>query len=159
VHTAGATVVVHGTRFSVEHAAPSAATHGAGETRVVVVEGRVSVTTKRGEDMLTGGTELVVPDFVEESPPAVERGASPPSPGEMVPVVAPSPQSAPAPSSTLAVENALFAEALKLRREGQGARALVLLDELLDRYPGSPLAESARNERRRALDDLREPRP
>jgi TolA-binding protein len=53
--------------------------------------------------------------------------------------------------STLADENRLMQAALAARRDGQDARTVQLLTELLTRHPGSPLAQNAEVERFRAL--------
>src|SRR6185369_13545813 len=47
------------------------------------------------------------------------------------------------PTSTLSVENELFRQALLARKSGNPARAISLLDQLLAKYPGSPLAAEA----------------
>jgi TolA-binding protein len=58
-------------------------------------------------------------------------------------------------SSTLAAENALLADAMRLRRDGQTERALALVDAFVARYPRSPLMETARAERQRLAETLR----
>jgi hypothetical protein len=97
---------------------------------------------------------------VGESAPALEPAPATP---EMPPVLAPqkeAPTSLPAAShpasvvsdpSTLADENRLMQAALGARRDGQNARAVQLLTELLTRHPRSPLAQNAEVERFRAL--------
>jgi len=59
--------------------------------------------------------------------------------------------------STLAEQNALFTAAVKARRSGEPGKAMGLLDQLLSRYPRSPLADQAKVERARALQDLAHP--
>jgi hypothetical protein len=118
VHTDGATVIVHGTKFSVERTA--AAPGQPARTTVAVTEGRVAVRTDLGEVMLTPG-----------------QSWSEPSPGA---------------ASTLAAENALLADALRLERDHHPDDALARIDELLKLYPASPLAETAREERTRILE-------
>jgi hypothetical protein len=54
-------------------------------------------------------------------------------------------------ANALAQQNRLLQAALAARSQGDHARAVRLLDELLRRYPSSPLAESARVERFRSL--------
>jgi ferric-dicitrate binding protein FerR (iron transport regulator) len=146
VQTAQAIVVVHGTRFIVE-AAP-------GATRVTVIDGVVEVDSPGQVRMLTEGMSLAVADAAagsaapSEPPPA----ASPqPAPQTTDPGAG-----AKAGASTLASENALLADAMRLRREQRSDRAVVKLDELLSRHPGSPLAEVARVERLHALADTGE---
>jgi hypothetical protein len=137
VHTGGVTVVVHGTKFTVEHRASQPGTPAA--TRVSVLEGRVAVYAE-GEPLLLSAGEVwdsAPGASSERASPAVSDRPAAASPAE--------------PSSTLAIENALLREAMNLRRSRQYGRAVALLDELLAGYPGSPLAETARVERLRAL--------
>jgi hypothetical protein len=146
VHTAQATVVVHGTKFTVE-ARP-------GETRVSVTEGVVEVDGPAEVRMLTAGMSFVVSDAADKvtlAAPTQETPADAPA----EPTAARRTDGA----STLAAENALLAEAMRLRREKHEDRALARLDELIARHAGSPLLETARVERMRALADLaNEPR-
>jgi hypothetical protein len=144
VRTDEATVVVHGTKFSVEHLAATG-TRG-GETRVEVTEGVVTVDTSQGVRTLTAGMELVVPGPTDVAAPVVE---APPS----VRTDEPAPASGANASSTLAAENALLSGAMSQRAAHRNARALAQLDELLARYPRSPLAETARVERLRVLEE------
>ena len=148
VQTADATVVVHGTRFSVERIAAQGV-RSAG-TRVTVTEGVVTVDTDRGEHTLTAGMELVTPEE-----PLTET-TEPPAPAPTVADAPPPPQGA-SPRSTLAAENALLSEAMKARRDRQDDRALSLLDAFVARYPGSPLMETARVERLRILEARERP--
>jgi ferric-dicitrate binding protein FerR (iron transport regulator) len=53
--------------------------------------------------------------------------------------------------SRLAEQNDLFSAAMTAERQGQHAAALRKLDELISRFPGGPLSESARGERQRIL--------
>jgi len=68
---------------------------------------------------------------------------SPPPPATVAPL--------PAALSRLAEQNALFSAAMAAERQGQHAAALRKLDELIARFPGGPLSESARGERQRIL--------
>ena len=152
VRTEDATVVVHGTRFSVERTAAAGGQPGA--THVTVNEGVVAVETRSGERTLTAGMELVTPEVtaadarVASAPHAPALAASPlDTAGE------PSSLASPGARSTLGAENALLSEAMRLRRSGQGERAITVVDAFLSRYPGSPLTETARVERLRALED------
>ena len=140
VHTEDATVVVHGTKFSVERAAFSPG--GPLETRVAVTEGRVVVTTDRGEAALTAGDVWV--------------GASPSAPEPTVGEGRTAAAQPADPTSTLSAENALLADAIRLARERRPDRALARLDALLEHYPTSPLAETGQIERLRVLDSLGE---
>jgi hypothetical protein len=70
----------------------------------------------------------------------------------VVPSLEPPHSPAPAPSvSRLAEQNDLFSAAMTAERQGQHDLALRKLDELVTRYPGGPLSESARAERQRIL--------
>ena len=140
VHTDDATVVVHGTKFSVERGA--LAPGGSLETRVAVTEGRVVVTTDHGDTAVTAGNVWVEPS----------RSSPESTVDEHRTVAAPPADS----TSTLSAENALLADAIRLGRERRPDRALARLDALLKRYPTSPLAETARIERLRALESMGE---
>ena len=146
VQTPDAMVIVHGTKFSVDRI-EAAGARPAG-TRVSVTEGVVTVDTDHGQRTLTAGMELSTP---EASPPALTPEAP----------LAPSADDTPPPatgsgaSSTLAAENALLADVMRLRRDGQTERALALVDAFVARYPRSPLMETARAERQRLVDTLR----
>ncbi len=134
VHAGEADVVVHGTMFSVERTAD-------GSTRVAVTEGKVAVYSEQGERMLTAGAVWALAPAAAAT--AAEAASPPPAggPGQLEPSGEP---------STLRAENALLAGAMRL--EGRhGDQALAALDDLLTRYPGSPLAETARLERLRVL--------
>lgn len=144
VRTELATVIVHGTRFAVVSEKDA--------TRVSVTEGLVEVDSKTGVRMLTAGMSVVVPAGAAAPPETSSKAALPAAPDE------PTTRTTGA-TSTLAAENALLAEAMRLRRDRQSARAIELLDELLARYPASPLVETAKVERLRALADLRDGAP
>jgi FecR protein len=147
VQTVGAVVIVHGTKFAVEHVMAVGAS--CAETRVSVTEGVVGVEWSGGERKLTMGMSLVVPDV----PPALTAAPTPSSALDPAVESPPVETSASTPSSTLAAENALLAEAMTSRRDHQDERALARLDRLLTRYPASPLAETARVERLRVLEE------
>jgi ferric-dicitrate binding protein FerR (iron transport regulator) len=138
VRTDVATVVVHGTKFAV--------VASKGETRVSVTEGLVEVDTRSGATFLSAGMALAVP---VDASPSKPDGVEPPAAAAGDPVVRPGATSA----STLAAENALLADAMRLRRDRRDDRAIERLDDLLARYPSSPLAETARVERLRALQE------
>ncbi len=146
VQTADATVVVHGTKFLVERLA--AIGERPASTRVAVTEGVVTVDTASGQRTLTAGMELTTGEAL-----------APPSNATPAPALATSAlddaPSAPGASSrsTLGAENALLSEAMRLRRDRQEDRALALVDAFVERYPGSPLLETARVERLRILEE------
>ena len=149
VQTDDATVVVHGTKFSVERIAAEGARPGT--TRVSVTEGVVTVETNRGEKTLTAGMELVSPEV--QVADATELPA--PAPVPVAPDTTEPPAAAASSArSTLGAENMLLSEAMKLRRSGQDDRALGALDAFVARYPGSPLVETAHVERLRVLEDM-----
>jgi ferric-dicitrate binding protein FerR (iron transport regulator) len=146
VRTVEATIVVHGTRFTVERVALAG---GPSETRVTVTDGLVEVDAVDGVHMLGAGTAIV-------EPPQSPEVATPPASlavGNARPNLA-APSSAPTGGSTLATENALLSEAMRLHREHRVERALARLDDFLARYPSSPLAETARAERLRIMTEL-----
>ena len=146
VQTADATVVVHGTKFLVERVAAVGARPAS--TRVAVTEGVVTVDTASGRRTLTAGMDLTTGE--PPAPPAESTSAS-----ALATSAIQEPPAAPAASSrsTLGAENALLSEAMRLRRDRQDDRALALVDAFVERYPGSPLMETARVERLRILEE------
>jgi ferric-dicitrate binding protein FerR (iron transport regulator) len=144
VRTRDATVVVHGTKFTVERLPGSDGTNKA-HTRVSVTEGLVEVDSASGVAMLSAGMSLVVPQSsaTEANPPVLAAPAE-----TTAPPVPSTTGTASSPSSTLAAQNALLADALRLGREHPD-QAVGRLDDFLARYPASPLAETARRERQR----------
>ncbi len=151
VNTPNAVVTVHGTAFVVEVTPERDGT--AAETHVAVTEGRVSVAS--------GGREV----FLDPGANWSSAAASPvPTPAAAAPEPAPpgaapgadsgTPHATAARRSTLADQNELFRAALDARRRGDPRRAVDLVDRLLAKYPGSPLAAEARAERDRARADL-----
>jgi hypothetical protein len=149
VRTADAVVVVHGTRFTVERVAPPG---GRVETRVSVTEGLVEVDGVEGPRMLAAGMTLVVPAAHDAMvpPPSAPPASAASEPPSRTTGLDPTPSA----TSTLAAENALLADAMRLRREHHAERALARLDELLARYPSSPLVPTVRAERQRVVDEL-----
>jgi hypothetical protein len=159
VHTEDATVVVHGTKFSVERT-------DAGETRVGVTEGKVAVYTDRGERTLLAGNDWVITSSPSTAP---DSSVDAPARADSVPDgnAAGRPRTrtrsasratsdsvadgSGGEESSLKAENVLLAEALRFERGRQNDRALSRLDDLLTLYPDSPLAETARVERVRVL--------
>jgi ferric-dicitrate binding protein FerR (iron transport regulator) len=145
-------IEVRGTRFRVSLVHDDPACGGGSVTRVAVEEGVVTVT-------VPGGAELRVA--------AGERWpggcAQPPTPAAVAPAGAvaraggaaartPAPRRVEAPSaSTLAAENDLFGRAARAARAGDSAAALRLLEQLVARYPDSPLREAAEAERLRIV--------
>jgi TolA-binding protein len=68
------------------------------------------------------------------------------------------PRSAPQPVSALTQQNDLFAEGVALRRQGDVHGALRAYQDVIARYPNSPLAENAMVERMRLLKASQSPR-
>lgn len=168
VHASDTVVTVHGTRFSVETTAGLAGEPA--ETRVSVVEGRVSVRRGGIERFLDPGQTWSSRDEeLRGDSPAGDRSGGAPAPSQEADQdgssrdgaaagAASAPRDPPraAPRTTLTIENELLANAMDARRRGQPRRAIEQLDRLLGRYPDSPLAEIARMERQRALEMLGE---
>jgi hypothetical protein len=167
VRTPDVEVVVRGTAFTVWVCEGCGGTIS--NTRVAVSEGVVGVVHAGVETLVYPGqtwppSAAAAPSVPvgAEPPAAVAPGlletSKPPAPSVAVlpqPVTGAKPSAAPpTPSSTLAEQNRLYQSALEARRRGDDARAVVLLDELLTRFPGSPLAQEARVERVRALAKL-----
>jgi hypothetical protein len=146
-------VEVHGTRFRVSLVPADEGCGGGTVTRVQVDEGVVTVRAFGSpEERIAAGGEwpsgcaaphAVVPPT--SAAPAARRvrhhSSARPEPEEA---------SAP-PASTLAAENDLFAAAARAERAGDNAAALRALDQLLTRYPSSPLRGPAESERARLV--------
>jgi TolA-binding protein len=167
VDTEDAEVEVRGTVFDV--AVKLGPPECARRTTVAVTEGAVEVRSRGKKVVLHPGDgwegECVQPERVAEAvrPPVPARVArkppaapAPPASSEAVAAVAESPQNTKeeAPDSSLNEQNDLYAAATSARQQGDGARALGLYDRLLERFPRSPLAESAGVERIRLLKRL-----
>ena len=148
VSTPDTLVIVHGTEFSVV-VRPGA--HGSTNTVVKVRSGRVEVRKKQAIEFLGAGKS-----WSSEAAAASEGSVVPPAP----PRTTPAPAAAAAndqpvgASGNLARANALLTSALDAARGGNDELALARLDELLRRYPTSPVADNARVERFRALQRL-----
>jgi hypothetical protein len=95
--------------------------------------------------------KAVATPAAEGSPTAPEASTAPVA-TEPAPATAPAQHAArPPEASTLPEENRLMQAALAAARAGEDARAIKWLNELLARYPASPLAQNAKVERFRAL--------
>ena len=162
VETPEATVVVHGTAFSVERTLLPA---GAPRTTVDVAEGSVAVRHGGVEVLLHAGDHwasgsLFAPTtdpVASVGPPTTtpdrapgQRKSSGPRAGSGSSKVPAEPSSSDK-SSSLAVENRLLQAAMAARQQGDVQRAVQLAGELVTRFPASPLVEEARVERMRAL--------
>ncbi|HEY6724854.1 MAG TPA: FecR domain-containing protein [Polyangiaceae bacterium] len=171
VETPDATVVVHGTVFSVGVARES----GQSVTTVSVRRGVVAVLQNgvelrrlgAGQSWSSGAIEAAAP---ARSPSAVPRSvsgmAADATPDRQRPASsahgqrpnapaakAKAPEAPPvdAPSSTLEAENGLFRLAIDARNDGDDAGAVRHFDQLLATYPKSALGQEAKVERFRAL--------
>jgi hypothetical protein len=147
VGTPHAEITVHGTVFEVTVQATSASEPPC--TTVSVTEGRVSVASNGREIFLTPGASWSSARAAEATPltgVAIDAGAAAArregnGDGESR-----------IKRSTLRAENELYKAALAARRAGNTKRTIELVDELLRRYPGTPLENAARDERARAED-------
>lgn len=175
VRTPDTLVTVHGTSFSVEVTKTGAS--GATSTTVAVTRGVVSVLHDHQETFLYAGMEwsssAQLSVATEPAEPPVRLAAKPRSPSLATGAArvqehkavfdrktmvsssnASDPGSTPEATSRgtdLANANVLFAEAKLARKQGDQARAVRLLGELIRRYPASPLIEDAQVETFRAL--------
>jgi hypothetical protein len=178
VRTADAEVEVRGTSFFVGVVATDLECGGGTTTRVAVDEGIVIVRFQGRQEWVRAGerwprgcrqTAALTPPARAFSKHAVKlepppsRAMAPTSSGDKPPPAAPLPTTQPvpttpppvpsstqgAPSSTLAAENNLFAEGMLARRSGKLSLALDKMEQLLEKYPASHLAENAAVERMR----------
>ena len=162
VETPEATVVVHGTAFSVER---SAASGSEPRTSVDVTEGSVAVRHHGVEVLLRAGdhwssaargaehedVEMAGPRTapIEAAPVKPKAAGSNGRAGSSV--KGSSDAASSEKSSSLAAENRLLQAAMAARQKGDARRAADLAADLVARYPASPLIEEARVERMRAL--------
>jgi ferric-dicitrate binding protein FerR (iron transport regulator) len=164
VTTPDAEVEVRGTAFRVALVQGDPSCEGGTPTRLDVSEGVVVVTHAGSQIRVAAGEHwplcAVTAPALRATGTAEPTALSPSGPATSTAktvaksvAVAPRPTEAVAstPSSRLAEQNDLFDEAMRSKRAGNGAVALVKLDRLLADYPGGPLAESAAAERMRVL--------
>lgn len=154
VDTPDAQIEVRGTRFRLRVLPRAASCGGGSRTRLDVTEGVVEVRAAGRIDSIVAGAHW--PGDCAERP--VE--AAPP-PGTQSPSARPSaavevatnPEPSPAVDrgSALARQNDLFAEGVARRRQGDVGGALRAYEQLIVRFPASPLAENAMLERMRLL--------
>lgn len=176
VETPNATVVVHGTVFSVGVASATSGTvttvsvrrgvvailqNGVEQRRLQAGESWSSHAPQAAEapsSVVAGGDEVLA-DEAPHASHAVLSGASKHHASARGPVAATaashataaSKGSSDASSSTLEQENALFRLAVDARNSGDDAAAVRYFDQLLTTYPKSALAQEAKVERFRAL--------
>ena len=163
VHTPNASVIVHGTAFTVQviGADPPVTTVVVREGTVEVREGNQATFVSAGEVWRSGGsqsTSSLQTEVVNQSPranaplPAKPRAAvhRPPQ-AELAEATASALKSS---ESSLARENALFREANQARQRGDVAKSEAVLAELLEEFPKSPMRSTALVERAFALTRL-----
>jgi len=150
VATPDAELEVRGTRFRV-HVLEQAEACGQGSrTRLEVTEGIVEVRRSGVSALIKAGQQWPS-DCASTTETAHNEHRTP------APVQLPAPTNheprpaAPDRASGLAQQNDLFQEGVALRRQGDVSGALRAYQELIARYPKSPLAENALVERMRVL--------
>ncbi|HVY32278.1 MAG TPA: FecR domain-containing protein [Polyangiaceae bacterium] len=162
VDTPDAEVEVRGTRFRLRVVEQPEACGAGTRTRLEVTEGAVEVriasqnaiSVKAGDVWPTdcsGAADTT--QASDAAPPATHAGAA----SQKHEVRPPASASAPAPTteaeraSALTAQNDLFAEGVAKGRQGDPSGALRAYQDLMSRFPGSPLAENAMVERMRLL--------
>ncbi len=125
-------------------------------TRIHVNAGAITVHVGGDETIVRAGEDWpAIPPTPTPTPTSTSTSTSTPtststSTSTSTPTA---PASAPR-ASTLAEQNQLLQSAADARRRGDNARCLALLDELLSRYPRSPLGQEARVEHFRTLERM-----
>lgn len=164
VRTSQALITVHGTRFSV--AVETDERGVALSTEVTVDEGRVSVDSEGQTVFLTAGSSWssVAPSGRQATSPQAPTPAAPtasstPPAGPSASVARRTPPTSEPRPSDLSAENRLFAAAIAAKQAGDTQKALQLIDQLLSRYPSSPLRGAAEAERETLRDLAKETRP
>jgi TolA-binding protein len=165
VKTPDAEITVHGTAFSVEagrfvsadqplHSGGSASDASV-TTRVRVTEGVVSVASAGREVFVRAGMQWLSPHAeptqrrAAEAPLLGTGGAAPSSTTFTPTASAHAPQKAP--SSSLAEQTRLLESGASSARSGDQRAAIASFNELLRRYPASPVAHEARVQLFRSL--------
>jgi len=157
VDTPDAEVEVRGTRFRLRVVDHAEACGAGSRTRLEVSEGLVEVrTSSTGVVAVKAGQSW--PDDCNNLP-AQTTPAQTPARTPVVAAQAPAHSGVPSASnervaertSTLTAANDLFAEGVARRRQGDVSGALRAYQEVLNRFPSSPLAENAMVERMRLL--------
>jgi ferric-dicitrate binding protein FerR (iron transport regulator) len=153
VDTVDTEVEVRGTRFHVEVVDAASSCAGGVVTRVAVSEGAVVVrhagveTSVAAGDVWPKGCAATIPTAagtVADTGSIAARSAR----------TVRAPAEAPARPSDLVGQNDLYAQGIAAWRRGDGAGALSAFDQLLARYPGGQLAESAWVQRMRVLKSI-----
>jgi hypothetical protein len=147
--TVDAEVEVHGTSFRVA-LVPSDPLCGEGaKTRVSVFEGVVTVRYQGAEYRLAPGDE-----WPRGCPAGKPIALAPPAVVDPARILPPSLPSSSRSSSTLALQNDLFAQSIAARRRGNPREAIQNLETLLAKFPDGALAESAAADRMKILADI-----
>jgi ferric-dicitrate binding protein FerR (iron transport regulator) len=149
IRTRDAEVEVRGTSFRVATAAPDLHCGGGTTTRVTVYEGVVTVRAAGSEARVGAGESwpagcgAVGPAVSSPSPSRYPTGGLSPS--------QPSKAASERARSELAAQNDIFDRGVDAKRRNDTPAALASFQELLTRYPASPLAEAAWAERMKLL--------
>jgi hypothetical protein len=145
IRTSDAEVEVHGTSFRVAAVAADPACGKGVKTRVRVYEGVVTVRTSGAEPVALrpgeswpAACEATVPSEAPPAPPSSEHAAATPPKTRATP-------------SDLTAQNDLFEAAMQFERRGDLGAAALAFERLVQRFPDSPLTESAVLERMRVL--------
>jgi hypothetical protein len=166
VDTPDAQIEVRGTRFELKVLNQGEECGHGSRTRLVVSEGVVEVRSAGASERISAGqvwpadcatTESASSPEQQPSVPAASSTAAarvgrepPPAPAVAAPSAAAGRVTLESPSG-LGRQNDSFAQAVALRRRGDTAGALRAYQELIARFPSSPLAENAMVERMRLL--------
>lgn len=164
VDTPDAEIEVRGTRFRLRVVERPEACGAGTRTRLEVTEGAVEVRVPNmGVESVRAGQvwpadckreSAAAPTAPVPSAPlahAVTASPHAPRPNAAAPAGAPTPGSDVERASALAPQNDLFAEGVARGRQGDTGGALRAFQELISRFPSSPLAENAMVERMRLL--------
>jgi hypothetical protein len=167
VRTPDAEVEVRGTSFRVA-VAPSDPSCGHGTTtRLSVYEGAVTLRVRGVETRVEagmhwpagcGGAQAARATNGQKNRGAVSLGVPRAGGSQESSATPPSLAASTPPSSTLAQQNDLFADAMAAKRGGDAPGAIARFDSFLARYPSSPLAESAASHRMKLLREVDRPR-
>jgi hypothetical protein len=154
IRTRDAEIEVRGTSFRVATAAADPSCGGGTTTRVAVYEGVVAVRAAGNEARVAageswpagcGGTgEVAVASSVAGAPPSAVTVPGNPAPSKAATTTERA-------RSDLAAQNDLFDRGVDAKRKGDSSSALAAFQELLAKYPASPLAEAASAERMKLL--------
>jgi ferric-dicitrate binding protein FerR (iron transport regulator) len=175
IGTPDAEVEVRGTRFTVKVLAKPEACGSGSRTRLDVSEGVVElrsaslvVSIHAGQHWPSDCTAAALPSSAPALAPSRPSHAARAANAEQLSVLdhdgAARPPANPTATavvertSALTQQNDLFAEGVAKRRQGDVSGALRAFDELMARFPGSPLAQNAAVERMRLLAAERDPR-